>query len=146
MNNLLLSLFALLIPGFLIGCAPRTLTSSAENVHLYSSTPKSCKFMGDILNSSVHRDLFLGSSVADIQKDDINFLKNEGAKLGANVVVLVSHSSYQTKLKQFGKQPTSITVNEHSVAAKAYDCSPRLTPKSAAGTTTHVKINETLLN
>ena len=146
MKNLIIPLTPFLISVFLVGCAPRTLNAGAQNVHLYDYlAPKSCKFMGDIVNSNVHGDLYLGSSVADLQKDDVNFLKNEGAKLGANVVVLVSHESYGIEKKRLGKHPSTITINEHSVMGRAYYCSSGLMPESAKRSTTHVKINETPL-
>ncbi len=146
MKNIFFSLSALLISGFIVGCAPRSLNAGAENVHLSDyMVPKSCKFMGDIMNSNVHGDLYLESSIADLQKDDINFLKNEGAKLGANIVILTSHVSHETKIKAYGKTPRSITVNEHSVIAKAYRCSSALMPASGKSLNTHVKISETPL-
>ena len=150
MNKLFFSLPTFLISCFLVGCGPRTLNMGAENIHLYDSrNMKSCKFVGDIVNPSVHADLYLSSSVEDLQKDDINFLKNEGAKLGANVVVLVSHASYETKLKLYGgkaaQQPRFITINEHSIIGKAYNCPSGLVPNTRQKSTNHVKIHETPL-
>lgn len=138
-------LYVFLISGLLVGCAPRSLNTDAENIHIYNSrAPKSCKFLGNIMNSSVHSDLNFSSSTADLQKDDINYLKNEGAKLGANVVVLVSHTSYETTRKGFGKRPTTITFNEHSIVGRAYRC--LLGGMSGReGNTTHVQIKETPL-
>lgn len=146
MRNQYFPLLALLISGLVTGCAPRSLNAGAESVHLSDyMVPKSCKFVGNIMNSNVHGDLYLESSIADLQKDDINFLKNEGAKLGANIVVLTSHISHETKIKTYGKTPRSITVNEHSVIAKAYRCSSAFAPSSGKSSNTHVKISETPL-
>lgn len=145
MNNIILPLSFLFILGSIVSCAPRTLNTDAENIHIYNSrVPKSCKFLGNIMNPSVHRDLNFSASAADLQKDDINYLKNEGAKLGANVVVLVSHTSYETTRKGFGKRPTTITFNEHSLVGRAYRCSLGVMPERERNTT-HVQIKETPL-
>lgn len=125
MNRRSLSLI-LSISLFIYGCGPRSLRSGAENVQIYSyHAHKSCRFLGDIINPSVHKNLNLSSSIEDIQKDDMNFLKNEGARLGANVVIISNHHTYQTKIKRYGRQiilKGDLTINEHYIEAKAYIC------------------------
>lgn len=145
MKKQILLLQAFLISGFLVSCTPRTLNTGAESVHVYDyRTPKSCKFLGNITNQSVHSDLSFSSSAADLQKDDINYLKNEGSKLGANVVVLVSHTSYESTKKGYGKHPATITFNEHSIVGRAYRC-PLGGVSGGEGSATHVQIKETSL-
>lgn len=141
----------ILVLGLLYGCGPRSLNYGAENVHLYSSLPSmSCKFVGDILNDNVHGDLLLTSSLTDIRNDDINFLKNQGYKLGGNVVILKSHTSVAVERRLPGKivmgvKPRTRTFNEHKIMARVYFCSSVLNMKNRNSNTTHVKIEETPL-
>lgn len=113
---------------FLTACGPRSLSAGGNQVRVYNSVPtSSCKFVGNISNPGVHDNLNLTASEDEMKKDDINYLKNEGARLGANVVVLVTHTSYQTQIKRYGKlaahsKSPYMTVTSHKVTAKAYKC------------------------
>jgi len=115
------SLMVIIIACMVVGCAPRRLNSGGENVYLYSQAPNSCKYLGYITNPSVHKNLDLRSSFKDIQNDDINFLKNEGAGLGANVVVLVSEKRTEAK-RYYVRSPKYFIIYEHFVSANAYFC------------------------
>ncbi|HAU1314189.1 TPA: DUF4156 domain-containing protein, partial [Legionella pneumophila] len=62
------------------------------------------------------------SSLKDLEKDDNNFLKNEGAKLGANVIVLVTHTPREFHKRYVRGSKNLTTINIHSVIANAYYC------------------------
>lgn len=110
------------------GCAQRQLNYGAANVVLYANKniPKSCSFLGNISNSNVHADVDLRSSLQYTENDDIIFLKNEGAKLGANVVVLVEHKSVEDYPRYMRGFSNIITPYGHAIKAKAYMCPSRI--------------------
>lgn len=101
----------------------RTLDKGAENINLYSSySTGNCKFLGVIHNPSVHKKMELVSSLEQLNKDDNNFLKNEAAKLGANVVILENHHSEQFSDRYVRGSRKSTIIYIHSITAKAYHC------------------------
>lgn len=133
MRRIYCLLFFILMIELITSCASRELTLGAEKVYLYSQPPKSCKFLGYITNPNVHGNSALGASNQDLKKDDINFLKNEGSKLGANVVVLNTHTRNEIKRRAGGKTPIYTTSIEHNVSASAYLCPPSMLHKAKQG-------------
>lgn len=119
-------LFIVCIIGAIGGCGPRQLALGGESVHLSNeSVPQSCQFLENITHSNVHGDMFLQASLKDLEKDDINFLKNEGAKLEANIVVLGTHEAIATQT-QVPKHPLYYTIYRHRIYAHAYRCPPNV--------------------
>ena len=126
MRKIFLSLFIFLVIGLTLGCGPRRLAMGSERVYLsHEPAPQTCKFLGPITNANVHGDMLLQSSLEDLEKDDINFLKNEGAKLNANTVVLNSHEVIATQYRR-PKHQLYYTINSHSINANAYLCQPEV--------------------
>ena len=67
--------------------------------------------------------MLLQASLADLEKDDINFLKNKGAELEANIVVLGTHEAVATQ-RQLPKQSLYSTIYRHRIYAYASRCPP----------------------
>lgn len=116
------ALLAFFIILLISGCGTlRQLNPEGERVRLYTSYPtQSCKFLGTITNSNVHEAF---GNQQELNMDTNNYLRNEGAKLGANVVVLVSHQSREFR-RVYSKAlyPRATIINAHAVNAKAYRC------------------------
>lgn len=145
MNNKVILLIITCIALCVVGCGPRQLTRGAENVNLSGTAPKSCQFLGSISDSNVHGDMDIRSSVQDLKRDDIVFLKNEGAKLGANVVVLMMHKSVELPPRYIKGSSKMVTIYEHAIEANAYWCPPKILRKLKQGGLTNLKIEESPL-
>lgn len=117
----------ILVAVYISGCAPRTLNPGSEKVTIRFYSPavvKNCKFMGEIFSESIHRDLSLTSSQQEMELDDINFLKNEGKKLGANTVTVLRHDQVISERKRYGKHKfmgNKLSVT-YEIQGRAYSC------------------------
>lgn len=80
--------------------------------------------MGDISSENIHGNLSLTASQKERELDDINFLKNEGKKLGANTVIMVRHDQVISERQTYGKlkQRSKIPRVTYDVQGKAYSC------------------------
>ncbi len=110
----------------IVGCVPRSLEPDAGKVVIIydkrAKALKSCQFISNVSNSDVHgkKLQFTLGLEKNLKIDDLNFLKNEGAKLGANVVVFEEH---QTLIKRYHTLPSRTTdISMHIIYAKAYQC------------------------
>lgn len=128
MRTVTLLLITSLITVSLSSCAPRKLVPQAGYIKITPSTPsivQNCKFLGDISDSNVHGSLWLESTPQERELDDTNFLKNEGKKLGANVVTLNKHQQVITKNKPVSPRLRIYRDSiKYDLEAKAYFCSP----------------------
>lgn len=112
---------------FMMGCSDlRQLNPNAENISLATHASKFCRFLGEIESFNVHRDLDIHTSLQNLKIDDIHFLKNEGAKIGANLVVLVQHTSIASPPEYRKGISGMIIIYAHSIKAKAYWCAPNI--------------------
>lgn len=130
MQRIAYSLLVILMIVLIAGCGPRKLNPGTENIYLYPQAPKSCKFIGYVTDSNVHGNMDLQSSAQDLKKDDINFLKNESARLGANVVVLGEHNTNVVQRSRGGKNAKYYPYYKHNINANAYLCPPEIIQKS----------------
>lgn len=110
----------------LTGCLPRALEPCSENVLIMPNNPyvcKDCKFVGKIVGNNIHGEFSPFTSEEDLLTDDINYLKIEGRKLNANVVVYKQHATIQTP--HWSPIPKQHFYNEitHNVQGEAYVCS-----------------------
>lgn len=116
----------LLITPLLNSCVPRSLEPYAEKIHVIpdiASVPKSCKFLGEISCSNIHGESTYFSSDQNLELDDINFLKNRGVKLGANIILFKQHENIITKHQSWGPKHHIYSVATHNIKADAYFCS-----------------------
>lgn len=110
----------------LTGCLPRSLEPCSKNVLIMPNNPyvcKECKFIGKIEGNNIHGEFTPFTSEENLLIDDINYLKNEGRKLNANVVVYKQHATIQTP--HWSPIPKHHFYNDitHNVQAEAYVCS-----------------------
>lgn len=110
-----------------VGCAPRMLDPGAQNTRIETDQnhqlTKNCKYLGQISDANSHGGInFLSEKAMEL--DDINFLKNEGTKLGANTVVFSQHQVVVSNEKSIVSKGRSGTyrVVKHNVEGKAYFC------------------------
>ncbi|WP_131783675.1 DUF4156 domain-containing protein [Legionella gresilensis] len=141
--KIIYSLLGFVILSIIASCAGiRKMNSGAEKVNLYFSYPtKNCRFLGTIENPNVHELVDIKSSLRELRKDDNNFLRNEGARLGANVIVLLTHNSKGYAIRYVRGSKNLTTIYIHSITAKAYYCPSA----NVAVKTKDLEINETPL-
>lgn len=102
----------------MFGCSVRQLTAGGKNVALYEHAPKSCKLLGTISNPNVHEYLDLRENE---EKDHINYIKNESAKLGGNAVIITA--LIKTKVKRYYVRSSGFfMIENHAITAQAYLC------------------------
>lgn len=116
----------------LCGCMPRTLAPGAENVRLATNSKYisiKCKFLSKIAVDRVHGDLSLSAKEPYRVLDDVNLLKNEGKKAGANVVVLDQHERKSVRgPRTFPRahihkdEPNIVTHIRYNIKGRAYHC------------------------
>lgn len=126
MNQTLFSMIVFAM-SILVGCMPRPLEPNAQNITLVygqnTQISEGCKFLGKISGKDIHglKLQFSWGLEKNLKKDDVNFLKNEGEKLNANVVVFEKH---QTLIKRYytlsPNRQTDISI--HSIQGSAYRC------------------------
>lgn len=126
------AVFILLAAIVISGCVPRDLDPGADRI-LVVSNPKnyalnSCKLLGQISESDVHK-YSMTSSMQRLELDDINFLKNEGRKLGANIVVFNQHRIIVVTRESFLPKRHKKKYSKHSINGSAYWCPPDIIAK-----------------
>lgn len=119
------TIIILLTLEFLTSCTPRTLMPDAIKVHITNNIgniSKKCTFMGQIEGKNIHsnRTPFLSSRF--FQEDDINYIKNEAAKLGANVAVLTGHQKVKTRRTSSVSSKQTDIITTHNIYGVAYRC------------------------
>lgn len=122
MNKITCLMALALMIGFLVGCAPRALNPGAVNVRLTASIPKKCRFMGAISGTNVHGDMSLAATQQELTLDHVNFLKNQAAQLGANVVVFKSPEIVEERRLVSPKTNSYINLTTHNINGSAYLC------------------------
>jgi hypothetical protein len=130
MRNLSILIVLFLTTGFIVGCGPRNLEAGAENINIMphkAYIPQNCKFLGKISGTNVHGNMDLNSSQQDLALDHINFLKNEGKQLGANVVLFDQPQLVDEPIFTAGKHPHRAIVTTHNIVGSAYLCSSSTT-------------------
>ncbi|MDX1901901.1 MAG: DUF4156 domain-containing protein [Gammaproteobacteria bacterium] len=107
------------------GCVPRILDPNAEGVYVVpdNETVKECKYLGQINGNNIHGESTYFSSKDNLEKDDINFLRNAGRKLGANVVTFCQHQVIDTPHTSATPKKHYYTESSHDIKGGAYSCS-----------------------
>lgn len=142
----ILLLILICIGVSLSGCSGvRQLNPGAVDVNLVTNAPKACRFLGKIENLSVHSDLDIQTPLQELRNDAINFLKNEGVKQGANVIVLVRHESKALPPQYRQGISGLIIIYDHSISANAYWCSQKILHQLKQDELTNIKIEESPL-
>ena len=78
------------------GCAAKPLNPQAQKVHLVTSEPKDCEYLGEVTGNQ--GDFFTGgwTSNANLETGARNDLKNQAAQMGGNTVQLLTTRAGQT--------------------------------------------------
>lgn len=119
-------LIACAITGLLTACATAVipLQPGAEKIKVTTSpAPKSCKLLGQVERNDKNGQSQSYASHEHLQQDALNTLRNQGLKLGANVIVLTQHDVVYAK-HSLGKEAVAkVTVlDNHTLAGNAYGC------------------------
>lgn len=152
MENKFIFMSLFLITGFLTGCGPRSLSPGAEQIDVISNTTyisNKCKNLGNISGDNTHANVSITAPEQALTLDDINFLKNEGEKLGANLVLFKQHQLTPTKLHVGPmKYNKYIDINTHSITGIAYLCPSNIIEKLRYSSAEHpviIKDNRMLI-
>jgi hypothetical protein len=126
MNKMLFPTVTLLIIGLITGCGPRAIAPGAEQINVKADhntqVSRNCKFLGQISGADIHEQMDLRSTQQDLALDDVNFLKNEGARLGANVIVFKQHQLVDKRIPLPAKHIFYGTITTHNIEGDAYLC------------------------
>ncbi len=122
-----LSLFLLFsICLLLASCTSVPLEPRAKNIKVISQIPSSrCRSLGHVTATDTSGITIEYASHEEIQKMQINSLKNQAAKLGANVVVITLHTYthgspiYLVSTGEFVNDPNEFS---HQMSGVAYWC------------------------
>lgn len=90
------AVFALVCSAVLAGCAAAPLMPEAHQVRIVTNEPAGCKYLGEVTGNQ--GNFFTGgfTSNANLETGARNEMKNEAAKLGANVVQMLTNRAGQT--------------------------------------------------
>jgi len=126
MNKSFFSITVFLIILILTGCVPRMLIPQAEKVIVipggYDEMLKNCQFLGQIIGRNIHGEGTHFASEDRLEADDINYLKNKAAKIGANVITFTQHQIISTPQRLPSKR-AYYTETLHAIQGSAYVCS-----------------------
>lgn len=121
------------IMSSIVGCMPRSLAPGAKNITIiYDQNTRiltGCKFLGKISGKDIHgkKLQFTWGLEKNLKIDDVNFLKNEGKKLNANVVVFEKHQTLIKRYQTFApNRHTDISID--SIEGSAYRCPSQMMP------------------
>lgn len=127
MNKTIFSITIFFILNTVVGCMPRHLEPDAKNITIVydqnTRIVKNCKFLGKISDEDVHgtKIQFTWGLEKNQILDDINFLKNEGRKFNANIVVFEKHQTLIKRYQHFSSIRHS-DISIHSIEGSAYLC------------------------
>ena len=119
--------------GTIASCASVSLEPGAEKVNLaVGSVPKGCDLRGNVNSGTQEAPI---TSHQEVQGMQATILKNQAAKLGANVVFIKTH-----KTTYYGHYivSTGDVVNEvdtHGMSGQAYYCDAQATNKLSRNNT-----------
>lgn len=123
-QKLLMGLLGVTAVG-LAGCSTVALQPGADTIKVtQGAVPTGCQFMGNLSNEDTNGVTHSYTSHAHLEVDQLNTLKNDALKRGANVLLLTQHQTTYIKQRQSNnlRMPAFTGVNTHTMVAKAYRC------------------------
>lgn len=120
-NHLIKIIFLLATTITLTSCASVSLEPQAQNVHIaVGSVPKGCNLRGDVDGVTNNAPMASHESTEITQS---TVLRNQAAKLGANVIFVTTHKTvlYPQFIVTLGDWIPALDT--HTVDGKAYYCS-----------------------
>jgi hypothetical protein len=124
-KNFFYTLIAISISGILASCASIALIPGAENVKLVTKAPKGCQMRGSVRSQDISGVSTSYTSHENLQTMELNSLRNDALKLGANVVVITQHktaSGPEYYSVGQGKVTTNPLEINHTMQGVAYQC------------------------
>jgi hypothetical protein len=116
-----------LLTGLLTSCASTVqLEPGAENVKVMTGAiPKSCQLRGNV---GVSQTDIYGPTHKSKQNEQINTLRNQAARMGANVVSITSHQTTYYAHPEYiiSEGKAQRELGAHAMNGKAYRCSPQV--------------------
>lgn len=112
--------FLLLLSGMLISCSSITLAPQAQNVQIaVGSVPKGCSLRGDVDGVTSNAPM---ASHEYTEASQSTVLRNQAAKLGANVIFVTTHKTvyYPQFIVSLGDWVPALDT--HTVDGRAYYC------------------------
>jgi uncharacterized protein YbjQ (UPF0145 family) len=113
----------LILAVLLIGCAAKQLGQGAEKIIVTpQAAPASCKFLGTVIGSQGNFFTGAWTSNKHLAEGALNDMRNRALELGANYVVLATHTAGVTgSASSYGgsQQQTDVTQT-----GAAYSCPP----------------------
>lgn len=113
----------ILLTGLITGCASTLqLEPQAQNVKVMKgAVPKGCQFRGNVGISE--KDIY-GPSHKDKQDEQINILRSQAVRLGANVVSITNHQTKYFPRPEYivGEDKMHWELDAHAMSGKAYRC------------------------
>lgn len=109
----------------LVGCSTVAPQPGADTIKVTQrAVPTGCQFMGNLSNEDTNGATHSYTSHAHLEVDQLNTLKNDALKRGANVLMLTQHQTTYVNQRQSdnGRMPAFTGVGTHAMAAKAYRC------------------------
>lgn len=123
----LYTLATISLSGLLVACASNPLMPGAENVKLTTHpVAKSCQMRGAVRSQDISGVSIAHTSHENLQIMQLNALRNDALKLGANVVMLTGHATgsgpeyYSVGQNKFTTNPSEMS---HGMQGNAYLCS-----------------------
>lgn len=134
--------FFLLLSGTLMSCSTITLGPQAQNVQIaVGSVPKGCVLRGDV-DGVTHNAPMASHESMEITQSTV--LRNQAAKLGANVIFVTTHKTvyYPQFIVSLGDWVPALDT--HTVDGKAYYCSSNALNQMKHKGLSHVSEVETI--
>lgn len=112
----------------LTGCVNIPLKHGAENVTIIPHNEfaqkllDSCKFISPISGTNIHGESTVFLSSDALEKGDLNFLRNTGFNLHANVVFFERHEIITIPESAGGASDSDYAITTHNIQGRAYLC------------------------
>ena len=92
-----ISLLIVLLVLLFVGCASTTLIPGAEKVRIVRTEPgKECEYLGEVTGDQGNWLTGAYTSNADLETGALNDLKNKAAKMGGNIVFILTDRAGST--------------------------------------------------
>lgn len=111
-----------LLAGFIVSSASAIPVESRGSIKVTTGTvPKGCQFRGNV---SIGQTDIYGPSHKEKEKEQLNNLRHQASRLGANVVVLRSHQTRYYAHPEYiiSEGRAQRELDAHAMSGKAYRC------------------------
>ncbi len=120
MKNLLAMIF---LVG-LVGCAANSITPEADNIRVFQTEPKGCKYLGEVTGNQGNFFTGVYTSNENLETGARNDLKTKAQQKGGNAILLITNRAGNSgggSSAFFASRQTNVTLS-----ATVYNGSPFL--------------------